>query len=46
MSGVGKFKNLSEVNRKEIEIALENIEEIKKTFSKPIITGILKEKKK
>lgn len=35
-------KSLPEASRKELEIALENIEEIKKTFTKPIISGILK----
>jgi superfamily II DNA or RNA helicase len=34
-------KNLSEVKKEEIEIVLDNLEEIKKNFTKPIIEGIL-----
>ena len=34
-------KNLSEVKREEIEIVLDNIEEIRKNFTEPIVEGIL-----
>ena len=34
-------KNLSEVKKEEIEVVLDNLEEIKKNFTQPIVQGIL-----
>ena len=34
-------KNLSDASKEEIEVALANLEDVRKNFSKPIITGIL-----
>jgi superfamily II DNA or RNA helicase len=34
-------KNLSDCSKEQIEIALANLEDVRKNFSKPIITGIL-----
>ena len=38
-------KNLSEAKKEEIEIVLENLEEIRKNFTEPIVEGILGGKK-
>ncbi len=37
-------KNLSEVNKEELEIVFDHLEDIRKNFSEPIIKGILGEK--
>jgi hypothetical protein len=38
-------KTLSETNKEEIEMVLENLEEIRKNFTQPIVEGILGGKK-
>jgi len=43
ISKIFKGKSLSEADRQDIEFALENSQEIQKSFSKSVVSGILKE---